>query len=210
MKHLLYFVKQTFVPFMYLGMFALIDFAILCIGDKPGLIALKVCLCAACLVFYVVLLSIVSYRDGQTAYKTLLSNDINRRQIIETGREYPVKVAEEYKAYKGFVSGLFVCVPLLICTIIHMCTSGFSNASVESSSTNSAGVVMSFLYMVVFAFARVKNSMAITPNMFYICLAALPIIILTMGILYILGAKKIIRQQEMIKKQQNYLHGGSR
>ena len=208
MKQFLYFIKQIFVPYMYLGMFALIDFAILCIGDTPGLIALKVCLVAVCLGFFVALMSIVSYRDGQTAYKTLLANDINRRQMIETGREYPIKLAEEYKAYKGFVTGLIVCLPLIICTIIHMCTSGFSNTT-GSSTSNGAGVVMSFIYMVVFAFARVNNSLPIVPNVFYVCLTALPIIVLSMGVPYIFGAKKIIRQQEMIKKQQNYLHGGS-
>lgn len=208
MKQILYFIKQVFVPFMYLGMFAMIDFAILCIGDTQSLVALKICLIAACLIFYVVLVAIVSHREGQASYKVMLANDINRREIIKTGREYPIKEAEEYKPYKGFVSGLFVCIPLIICTIIHLCMNGFSNTAVGSNATNSAGVVMSFIYMVVFAFARANSAWVIMPNTFYICLTVLPVIVLSMGIPYIFGAKKIAKQQEKIKQHQSYLHGG--
>ena len=210
MKTIGYFIKQSVVPFVYLGMLGLIDFAILCIKDSNGLIALKVVLCAVVLGFFITLLAILSFRDGQTAYKTLLANDVSRRLIVETGREYPLKEAEEYKPYKGFVSGLVVCIPLIICTIIHFINNGFSNLSTESSSTNWAGVIMSFIYIVVFAFARVRYSSAVTPNQFYVCSIALPIIVLTIGIFYMLGAKKIRHQQEMIKEKHNFLHGGTK
>ena len=204
MKTFWYYVKQMFIPIMYLFIFDIIALGILCIGDN--LIALKVILLLVSLGFYAFILGAVFYKDGQAAYKVRIANDLSREQIIKTGKDIPLKLNEEYKPWKGFFHGFIACIPLVILLIVHtivMLTGG----------GNGAGAIAGFIYMMVFAFSRVNigtgatAATPINPAIYYWSLLAIPVIVLATGISYILGGKKIELQQQRIKEKQRRIYG---
>ena len=102
MKLLSYFMKEFFVVNMYLIMFALIDLGVLCIGDN--LIWLKLILCGAVLVSFIIIVGLFIGKEAETAVRVRRGNDLNREHIIKTGKDMPLNLAEEYKPWKGFAS----------------------------------------------------------------------------------------------------------
>jgi hypothetical protein len=59
----------------------------------------------------------------------------------------------------------------------------------------------------VFAFFRLDTSVVLTAGLYYGTLVALPIIVLMTGIPYILGAKRVEYQQNMIKAKHREIYG---
>lgn len=201
-----YYIKQSFLPFVYLFFVAMSGFGVVSIGDH--LLALKILLAILNLAMYLVIVCGGAYKDGQTAYKTMLANDLERIQIIKTGEDRPLKLKEEYKWWKGFLYGFIACVPLLILLLIH------TILILINPTLNGAGVIAGLMYLAFFLFCRLKtgvgadNAVAtVSPYTFYFSLIALPIIMLASGIPYVLGAKKIKLQQERIKAKQREIYG---
>ena len=202
-----YYLKQGVFPFIYMLFMAMIAFGILAIS---GLIWLKVLLAVLNVGLYAVIVSAVSYKEGQEAMKTLYANDLERREIIRTGEDRPLKIHEEYKAWKGFMFGFIACVPLLVLllvhTVIHLAGGGYMGL----------GAIAGLIFFAFFVFFRLNVNMSGTEGetitsaswyIFYGALIALPIIMLSTGIAYILGAKKIKRQYEMIAEKQRSIYG---
>ena len=204
MKTVWYYVRQMFVPIMYLIMFDVIALGVLCIGDN--LIALKVVLLILNLGLYGFIMGAVAFKDGQTALKVRMANDLNREQIVKTGKELPLKLNEEYKPWKGFLMGLNVCVPLIILMLLHVILTAGKDPAIASTN-NTCGAISGLLYVVVFAFAQVKSTAAILSTTYYVTLAAIPFFIGVIGVSYWLGGEKIIRQQEMIKEKHRQIYG---
>jgi hypothetical protein len=204
MKTFWYYAKQTFVPIMYLIMFDIIALGILCIGDN--LVALKVVLLVLNLGLYGFIMCAVSFKDGQTALKVRMANDLNREQIVKTGKELPLKLKEEYKPWKGFLMGLNVCVPLIICMILHVILTAGKDPAL-ASTTNTAGAISGLLYVVFFGFSQVKSTVAIISTTYYVSLVAIPFFVGCIGVSYWLGGEKIVRQQEMIKEKHRQIYG---
>ena len=205
MKTVWYYVKQAFVPIMYLIMFDVIALGILCIGDN--LIALKVILLILNLGLYGFILGAVSFKDGQTALKVRMANDLNREQIVKTGKELPLKLNEEYKPWKGFLMGLNVCVPLIILMILHVILTAGKDPTLASTS-NTCGALSGLIYIVFFGFAQVNSAATIISTTYYVALAAIPYFVVVVGTCYYLGGLKIIRQQELIKEKHRQIYGG--
>ena len=189
---------------MYLVMFDIIALGILCIGDK--MVVLKVLLLVLNLGLYGFILCAVSFKDGQMALKVRMANDLNREQIVKTGKELPLKLNEEYKPWKGFLLGFNICIPLIIMTLIHFILTVGKDPTIASTA-NTSGALAGLLYMVVFAFAQVKSTMAIISTTYYIALLAIPFFVVGMGVSYWLGGEKIIRQQEIIKEKHRQIYG---
>jgi len=203
-----YYIKQSIMPLLYLLFSAIIAISILCLGND--LMWLKYVLLVLNVGLYVFIIGSISYKDGQTALKTRIANDLEREQIIKTGEMRPLKLKEEYKVWKGFVFGAIACAPLIILLIIHTILT-----LTVGAESNGAGVIASFIYMMMFAFSRAHVApvaegsapVVIDPNMYYWALLALPVIILTVGIGYMLGAMSIERQQRMIREKQRRIYG---
>ena len=202
-----YLIKQAVLPFIYLFFTALTAFGILCIGND--LIWLKVVLNVLNAGLYVLIVALASYKDGQDSLKVRIANDLEREQIIRTGENRPLKLAEEYKPWKGFVIGGVACAPLVILLLIH-------TILIFAVGTNyvGAGAIAGFVYMIIFAFTRMNLpavaegvSVVVDPFMYYWTLFAIPLIVLSVGIPYILGAKKIELQQERIKAKHRSIYG---
>ena len=117
MKFFWHYVKSAMVPFLYLIFMAFIAMGIVMINDN--LLYLKIILSVLNISFYAYIVAMVFYKDGETALKTRLANDLERVQIVKTGEDRPLKLIEEYKPWKGFVIGGVACAPLVILLLIH-------------------------------------------------------------------------------------------
>lgn len=203
-----YYVKQSFISFIYLFFTAIIAFGIMCIDSD--LAWLRIILLVLNLGLYVVIVAAASFKDGQEALKVRIANDLERLQIIRTGEALPLKLREEYKPWKGFISGAISCIPLIVLLIVHTIL-----IFAAGKQYIGAGAIASFIYMMVFAFARCtvptasESAVAVAPDPFmhYWSLLVIPVIILSTGIPYILGARKIELQQQRIKEKQRQIYG---
>ena len=199
-----YYFKQGIFPFIYQIFMAMIAFGILMIEE---LIWLKILLAALNIALYLFIVAAVAYKEGQEALKVQMANDLERREIIRTGEDRPLKLHEEYKPWKGFFFGFIACVPvvalLLLHTIVYLATGSYMRF----------GAIAGIIGLMFFIFFRLNVSSAATETAsvswytYYGTLVALPILMLTMGIAYIMGAKKIMRQQEMIRAKQRSIYG---
>ena len=198
-----YYIKQGLFPFIYLLFMAMIALGILCI---QGLIWLKIVLCVANVALYGVIVFAAAFQDGQKAMKVQVANDLERREIIRTGEDRPLKLHEEYKPWKGFVFGFVACVPLIALLIVHVIVH-------FAGGGNVVGGIAGIVYFMFFAFFRLDATAAteeaavISWYAYFGTLIALPVIMIVTGVAYILGAKKIQRQQNMIKEKQRQIYG---
>ena len=204
MKTVWYYVKQMFIPIMYLIIFDIIALGILCIGDN--LIVLKVILLILNLGLYGFILASVAFKDGETALKIRMSNDLNREQIIKTGKEYPIKLNEEFKPWKGYLMGFTNCIPLILLMLVHVILTAGKDPFAQTTQ-NTAGAIAGLAYMVFFSFAQVKTTTVLISTTYYVSLIAIPIFIAVIGFPYWLGGQKVIRQQEMIKEKHRQIYG---
>ena len=201
MKFLWHHVKAAIVPFVYLLFMAIIALGIVIIDEK--LLVLKIILSVLNIAFYAYIVIMGSLKEGEIALKTRLANDLERVQIIKTGEDRPLKLVEEYKPYKGFFIGFLACVPCIILLIIH--TILIFGVSME---TTGAGALAGFIYMMFYSLSRLIFATGDqSPFAYYICLISLVFVPLFTGIPYILGAKKVERQQEKIKARQREIYG---
>lgn len=202
-----YYIKRAGLPFLYLLFMIMPALGILAIGDN--LLWLKIVLGTLAVALYCVVVAMACYKEGQDAVKVRAANDLERMVIVRTGENRPLKIHEEYKPHKGFIMGLFTVIPLLFLAALH--TLLYLTAGVRW-----AGAAMVLLYLVFFEFFMMDavvgdgatESVSETPwYEMYGALIAVPIIILVAGISYIVGARKILRQQEMIKAKQREIYG---
>lgn len=194
-----YLLKQTIIPIVYLIFMSIIAFGILCLGNN--LTWLKIILSILNLALYGFIVGVVAKKEGEDALKVRIANDVERLQIIRTGEDRPLKLKEEYKAWKGFVVGLIVCAPLIILLIFHVILTSINPDLVG------AGVIANFIYLSFGAFIRIDNTISLMDWHYYFNLIAVLILPLITGIPYILGARKIKLQQEMILQKQRQIYG---
>ncbi|MEG9430345.1 MAG: hypothetical protein VZQ61_05435 [Christensenellaceae bacterium] len=199
-----YYLKQGVFPFIYQLFMAMIAFGILAINE---LIWLKILLAVLNIALYLFIVAAVAYKDGQQALEVQMANDLERREIIRTGEDRPLKLHEEYKPWKGFVFGLISCVPILLFLILH--TIVYNATGSYSGLGAIAGIIglMFFIFFRLNASSAAAETASISWYTYYGTLVAVPILMLTMGIAYIMGAKKIMRQQEMIREKQRKIYG---
>lgn len=205
-----YYVKQGIFPFIYLLFMAMIALGIISIN---GLLWLKILLAILNVGLYAVVVAASAYKDGQTAVKVQAANDLERREIIRTGEDRPLKIHEEYKPWKGFMFGFVACVPLLILLAVH------TVVYFATGSYTGIGAIASIVYFMVFVFFRMNVDLsaaegeeavaAVAPAwyLYFGTLVALPLIMCITGVAYILGARKIRRQYEEIREKQRQIYG---
>ncbi len=195
-----YYLKKAIIGLVYLIFSAVTAYGVLFI---PGLTWLKVILLVLNLGLYSYVLGSTAFQDGQAAYKIRMANDLNRKQIVLTGEDIPLDTQKEYKAYKGFIIGLVICIPLIVLLIIH------AIVSTNNPSNQDYGTTASFIYLMAFAFAgvgvKVDSLFAVVSP--YWSLLAIPVIVLVQGIMFYLGGRKIELQQEMIREKHRMIHG---
>lgn len=201
MKRLSFYFKEAFITNMYFVIFALIDLGILCIDDSA--MTLKIVLCAIDLLGFMFIIGLMFFKEGETAAKVRRGNDLNREQIVRTGREYPINVAEEYKWWKGFFIGLCSCLPLILMMIIHFLL------GIGDKPNDAAGGLAALLYIVVFSFLMVNSKVKLVHSQYYFTLLAIPATVLAIGVGYILGARKAEKDYAKIRERHRAIHGDS-
>lgn len=193
-----YFTKQTLFLFVYLLFMSFVSFAVSAIQ----IFALKIVLLVLSLALYTFIVCASSFKEGQEAVKLLNSNDMQRRRIVETGEYIKLKTAGEYKAWKGFIFGLIVVAPLIICMIVHVILSSATGA-------NGAGAVAGLVYSLFYApYSIFLSETALVSNwQYYILLYAIPYMMGACGVPYLLGARKMQLQYDKIQEKHKELYG---
>lgn len=194
-----YILKQTIIPIIYLVFSLMIASSILMIPNH--LMWLRFLCAFLNFALYLYIVFGIMYHEGQEGLKTRMANDLERRNIIATGKDIPLKLDKEFKPYKGFLVGFFVSLPLIICMIIHT----ILIISVGESS-NGAGVVGGAVYMVFFIFFRLTEA-ELTVYTYYLTLIFVPIMVGFTGFAYMMGANKIQRQQDRLDRIEKSIYG---
>lgn len=193
-----YYFKRGFFPFLYLLFMFVIALGITAIN---GLVALKYILATLNLALYFFVVGAIAFKDGQDALKVRMRNDLERREIIRTGEDRPLKIHEEYKPYKGALIALATCSPMIILLLIQAV---FNLTGVASAT---CGIITSYIYFVVFVFFRIAE-LQISNWGFFFSLSFLALMVPVYTILYNLGARKIEKQQEKIYAGKESAYGG--
>lgn len=194
-----YLLKQALVPIAYLFFSAIIASGVFSIDGCDPIIALMLLLVNAGLYIFVVW-SLLA-KEGEKGLVAQQTNDFNRKRIIETGEDLPLKLAEEYTWWKGFAVGGIISAPLVILIIIHtiFLLAGMPNVAI--------GAIASFVYMVVFSFTRIGVTTTVGIYDYYWTLLFIPLILAITGFSYIAGARRKVRQQEEIEQIKKTIHG---
>ncbi|MBO5714165.1 MAG: hypothetical protein J6R83_01930 [Clostridia bacterium] len=190
-----YYLKKAILPWVYLALMTIMSLTVHAVESA----VVKYFLMAVTLLLYLFIVALFAYKDGQEALKVRLSNDIERRTIIETGEDRPLNLKEEYKPYKGFVMALVASLPLIVLMVIHTLLIPSSNGL-----STGASKVANVLYSIVYNFFTWKSTTVYTS---YFTLLYIPIMMIAMGIPYILGAKLIEDQQSQIKDIHKQIYG---
>ena len=199
MKHFKYFLKQSIFPIVYL---ILMSISALGITAIDGLVPLKIVLAILNLLFYWLVIGVVSFRDGQEAYSALLTNDVQRRRIIETGDDIPLNTVKEYRAWKGLMAGLFTCLPLIIIMIIHAVLY-FTNPAGAA-----AGTIAGLLYAVTNVFIQLAYGTTTLPaSAFFFLLLTIPVFMFMTFVAYNLGARKVMARQRIVERKRKQIYG---
>ena len=196
-----YYLKKSIIGLVYLIFSAITAYGVMFI--PTDLSWLRILLLVLNLGLYTYVLAQTAFQDGQAAYKIRMANDLNRKQIVLTGEDIPINVKAEYKAYKGVIIGLVICLPLIVLIILHAIITATNPQNLDY------GTASSFLYLTFFAFAGVgvnveKLFTIVSP---YWSLVAIPVIIAVEGLFFYLGGRKIELQQEMIREKHKMFHG---
>lgn len=195
-----YYIKNVFFMFIYLLVMSVLGIGISLIEN----VWIEFALSVANVILYLVIVTIYFKNEGKNAAKVMLANDLERQNMLRTGKYFKIKTDKEYSAWKGYFFGFCVALPLIICLIIHLIT-GLSTGGQKSTAT----IVASFLYFVFFyvfgVFVPVGSTISF--SQFFIISYAIPLMILSSGLAYSWGAMKIFRQKEIIQEKHKKIYG---
>lgn len=193
-----FFAKALLIPFIYLIITAITGIGFANVEEIPRAVAFVI-IFLDCILFLFIQ-GTFAFKHGEKGYKTLINNDIERREIVRTGEFREINKADEYAPWKGFVLGLLVCAPLIICMTIH------TICYFSGSEYVGMGYLTGLIYNCFFGMIQltVEN---ITSATYFLNLIMLPLVVLANGIPYVLGAKKTRTVYEKILAREKYLNG---
>ncbi len=192
-----YLLRMLIIPLVYLACFAFTTTGIASIDGFSPLV--KSLISLALLLVYIFIIFTVMEKEGQDAYGILLSNDAQRRRIVETGVVVDFETTKEYKAWKGFAVGAICCIPLVVMALIHL-------IAYPRGDTSALSLLCEMIYGVFFSVIRTYQN-ANEVGFFIISAVVLVLFPLMTGIPYAYGARVRREQQEKVKKINRELHG---
>ncbi len=145
-------------------------------------------------------------RQGELAVKKMHANDLEREDMLRTGIPKELDKHKEYKPWKGYAIGAITTVPLLVCLFIHLILGLVAGFGVHEG----AGTVANVVHLTFTAPIYVLSGNAIDGALCFALLYCVPISIVSAGISYRLGARKILKQYEKIRKTQESIYGTKR
>lgn len=195
-----YYLKQSVLSLFYLITMS-ITAACICIIKSDALLWLKIILGILNLSLYIALVAMASFKDGEKAMRVRNANDLERQLIVKTGEYRPLNLAEEYKPWKGFIFGLITCIPLIALIVAHAIVTAINPAQVI------CGNFAAWIYMLVYCFNGFSLNMILPASTFYFSLLALPVIVLSTGIPYLLGGRRVEKAQRKIEEKRLEIYG---
>ena len=191
-----YILRLTIAPLIFFIFFIIIAMGVQALnaGDL-----IRIILGVLVFIMLIFCLGGIMIKEGQDAIKTLLANDIQRREIIRTGKDVEINVSKEYRPWKGFIVGLIFCIPLVIFIVL------FGVNGVQEGALNFgklAEVVYSPFYVLVGDFTK-TTSLDVYIGAIFV-LVCLP---LMLGIPYILGAHIRKNQTRIAEEMHKNIHG---
>ncbi len=192
-----YLLSKSLFSFIYFVSCSIITYSISLIGHH----VVEIVLSAFMLVFCFYIATVVGMKTGEDALKVRHANDLERKEIIRTGRDIPLKLSEEYKAYRGFIIGLLINAPGLILIIVHtlVSISGSGNNMVFGKLADLVNMVF---YWIINLFYEVETVGTVFYNLIFIAFFTT-----WFGLSYMLGAKKVMLQYQIIEQKHKELHG---
>ncbi len=191
-----YYLKNSWIPFLYMLFQSGLCIAIFDIGIKTlGLVLL-----ALNTAIFIFTICVFAFKNGESSYKELLLNDVQRRIIVETGEDRPLNLKEEYAPYKAVVLGLFPLIPLFLFMLIHFIV------FIAGGEYLGMGSLAVFMYKCPYAFFEYLGYKLTMENSF-LTLLSVPVVFFPIFISYNLGARKTRIINEKIEEERKYLHG---
>ncbi len=197
MKTFKYYMKETWVIYVYTILTMITALAIAAIDKK--LLWLQLILFALNIGLYGVVAYMLIFKTGEEAAKLRHANDIKRRVIMETGDYYDFNRQGEYGAYKGAIIGLYASAPLLIMLLIQVIL------DIAGSDSAAISGVIGFTYGAFFLPIRCIDAAASVYWMLY----AVVIIVAIAHVAYQMGARKVHKQEERIKRTNAMIYGNN-
>jgi len=196
----MYYVKQALFGFIYLIFLAISALGIMLIEN----LALVIVLLTLNVALFIFLMFMYFVKEGEHAKEIKRANDLERREIIRTGEDRPLKEREEYKPWKGFFTGALMGAPLLFFLLIYSLVYAFGG-----SENNVAGAIANFIYTPFFAFIStlLPEGHVMSFGEYFIVLYCIPILSASAGIPYLIGAKKQQKKYDKILDKQKMLYG---
>ena len=197
-----YFFKQSI--FLVGLMFFMMTTSLLIL--RVGIPVVELILSILNLALYATAIILIFHKEGQTAWKLRQSNDIERRNIIATGKDIPLKTTPEYKTWKGFIFGIISCVPMIIMLIVHACMG-------DTAGGTSAGSICSVIHY-VFWLPYFELRATLTPGFvpgfgdYFGILYAVALMAFLTFIGYYMGARKLQRAQDKVDARKKEIESG--
>ena len=193
-----YYIKNALFGFAYLILMDLVSILTIMVESTFW----KAVIGIAAILFYCFVIGTVYNKEGETALDCLHSNDVQRRRMVESGEIIPINTATEYKHYKGFIIGAFICAPLVFLLLIHLIIGLASGGTL-----NGAGIVSTFVYFTFYVPYGAFHTETLVFGNYFVLLYAIVVTALTAGIAYILGAQKAQRKYDMIERKHREIYG---
>lgn len=191
---------HSLVPmFMYLAMSGMLLVVLQRHTDEDGNVTRTAVLTASiiCGIIAVAYNALMSWGCGGSHFEQLVSGNMKRRSAEELGSDLTItgyKAHKEYRPWKGFLMGFFVCLPVVIGGLLF----GKYQANIEAGTTGKGAAVLLLIFEFLAGWAVMPFQYLHASNYYLsILFALIPLVI--SGAFYIVGAYS--RRASVAKKQ---------
>lgn len=191
---------HSLVPlFMYLAMSGMLLVVLQRHTDEDGNVTRTAVLTASiiCGIIAVAYNALMSWGCGGSHFEQLVSGNMKRRSAEELGSDLTItgyKAHKEYRPWKGFLMGFFVCLPVVIGGLLF----GKYQANIEAGTTGKGAAVLLLIFEFLAGWAVMPFQYLHASNYYLSVLFAL-IPLIVSGVFYIVGAYS--RRASVAKKQ---------
>ena len=191
---------HSLVPMvMYLAMSGMLLVVLQRHTDEDGNVTRTAVLTASiiCGIIAVAYNALMSWGCGGSHFEQLVSGNMKRRSAEELGSDLTItgyKAHKEYRPWKGFLMGFFVCLPVVIGGLLF----GKYQANIEAGTTGKGAAVLLLIFEFLAGWAVMPFQYLHASNYYLsILFALIPLIV--SGAFYIVGAYS--RRASVAKKQ---------
>ena len=198
-----YYIKCSLFAFAYL---IAMDIGAL-LFSYIGSVALRAALSIVWVLFYCFIVGVIYFKEGATSLDVRHANDLERKHMVESGEIVELDTAPEYKPYKGFMIGIYACIPLILIMLIHLIL-----GLATGGTANGAGIVASIVYFTFFMpYGAFRSGVKLfTFGEYFIILYTVVFLAVVIGVAYNLGARKAQKKYDLIERKQNEIYGNTK